>query len=203
MAMYLMQMKKTSKWSLMRWMIHRSKAQSQLKLIQSQTRKFQKLPTRRMVAKPQSLQTRNQLKNTATVPHLELEMVYSATIGTSSPMVIRTSILRTISPFTAFRGWAECFSYIVLACLRRNRNCQTSSSTWTSLLLMNQLGRVVSGQLYSGTQTYQKLELPYKIYLGSSKFTGDSFQEFVSYRTSHIKVNCTLLTTLSFKGQVT
>ena len=106
---YLMQ-KKTSKWSLMKQMIHRLKAQSQLKLTPSQTRKFQRLPTRRMVAKPRSLWTRNQLNNTATGPNLELEMVRSATIGTSLLMVIRTSIPRTISPFTAFRGQAELFS---------------------------------------------------------------------------------------------
>ena len=61
------------------------------------------------------------------------------------------------------------------ACLRRNRKCLTSSSTQTSLLLMDQLCRVASGQVHLGTQTHQKLELPYKIYLGSSKFTGDSF----------------------------
>ena len=37
-----------------------------------------------MAAKARSLQTRNQLKNTATGPHLELEMVRSAKIGTWS-----------------------------------------------------------------------------------------------------------------------
>ena len=42
----------------------------------------------------------------------------------------------------------------------------------------------------------------YRIYLGSSKFARDSFQEFVPYRTSHIQANCILLTVLSFKGQV-
>ena len=36
--------------------------------------------------------------------------VQSAIIGISSLMVVRTIILRTISPFTAFRGQAECFS---------------------------------------------------------------------------------------------
>ena len=71
-----------------------------------------------------------------------------------------------------------------------------------SLLSMDQLCRVMSGQVYLGTQTHQKLELPYKIYLGSSKFTGDSFQEFVPYRTSRIQADYTLLTILSFEGQV-
>ena len=123
-------------------------------------------------------------------------------IGTSLLIIIRTSIPRTISLLTVFRGQAECFSGIVLACLRKNRKCQTSSSTLMSLLLMDQLCRVVSGQVYLCTQTHQKLELPYKIYLGSLKFTGDSFQRFVPYRTSHIQVDCILLTTLSFKGQV-
>ena len=40
----------------------------------------------------------------------EFKMVQSAMIGTSSLMVIRTSIPRTISLFTSFRGQAECFS---------------------------------------------------------------------------------------------
>ena len=88
---------------------NRSKVRSQLKLTQSQTRKFQKLPTRRTVAKPQSLQTRNQFTNAATGLHLNLKMAQSAMIGTSLLMVKRTSIPRTISPFTAFRGQAECF----------------------------------------------------------------------------------------------
>ena len=184
-------------------MIHRSKAWSQLKLTLLQTRKFQRLPTRRMAAKPRSLWTRNQLENTATGPHLELEMVWSATAGTSSLMIVRTSIPRTISPFTAFRGQAEFFSWVVLECLKRNRKCQTSSSTWASLLSMDQFCRVVSGQAYHGTQTHQILELPYEIYLGSSKFAGDSFQEFEPYRTSRIQVDCILITTLSFEGQVT
>ena len=39
-----------------------------------------------------------------------LKMVQSATIGTSSLMVKRISIPKTISPFTAFRGQADCFS---------------------------------------------------------------------------------------------
>ena len=69
-------------------------------------------------------------------------------------------------------------------------------------LSMGQLCRVVSGQVYPGTQTHQKLELLYKIYLGLSKFTGESFQEFEPYRTSRIQVDCTLLTTLSCEGQV-
>ena len=70
----------------------------------------EELPTRRMVAKPSSLQTRNQFTNAATGPHLDLEMVQSAMIGTSSLMVERTSIPMTISLFTAFIGQAECFS---------------------------------------------------------------------------------------------
>ena len=37
-----------------------------------------------------------------------------------------------------------------------------------------------------------ELELPYEIYLGSSKFTGVSFQEFMPYRTSHIQADCIL-----------
>ena len=90
----------------------------------------------------------------------------------------------------------------LMSCLRRNRKFQTSSSIWTSLLSMDQLCMVMSGQAYPGTQTHQKLELPCKIYLGSLKFTGDSFQEFKPHRTSHIQVDCTLLTTLSFEGQV-
>ena len=85
-------------------MIWRSQVRSQLKLTQMQTKK-----TRRMAAKTRSLQTRNQFTNAATWPHLDLEMVQSATIGTSLLMVIRTSIQRTISPFTAFRGQAESF----------------------------------------------------------------------------------------------
>ena len=75
-----------------------------------ETRKFQRLPTRRMAAKPQSLWTRNQLKNTATGPHLELKMVWSAMIATSLLMVVRTNIPRTTSLFTVFRGQAEFFS---------------------------------------------------------------------------------------------
>ena len=67
---------------------------------------------------------------------------------------------------------------------------------------MDQLCRVVSGQVYLGTQKHQKLELSCEIYLGSSKFTGDSFQEFMPYRTSHIQADCILLTILSFEGQV-
>ena len=54
--------------------------------------------------------TRNQLKNTATGPHLKLKMVQSAMIGKSLMMVVRTSIPRTISLFTACRGPAELFS---------------------------------------------------------------------------------------------
>ena len=69
-------------------------------------------------------------------------------------------------------------------------------------LSMDQLFEVATGQVYPGTQTHQKLELPYEIYLGSSKFAGDSFQEFVPYRTSHIQVDCILLTTLRFERQV-
>ena len=60
-----------------------------------------------------------------------------------------------------------------------------------------------TGMVHPGIQTHQKLELPYEIYLDSSKFARDSFQEFKPCRTSHIQVNCTLLTTLSFEGQVT
>ena len=46
---------------------------------------------------------------------------------------------------------------LLISCLRRNRKCQTSFSTWISLLLMDQLYRVASGQAYPGTQTFQKL----------------------------------------------
>ena len=69
-------------------------------------------------------------------------------------------------------------------------------------LVDDQLCRAVSGQVYPGTQTHQKLELPYEIYLGSLEFIWDSFQEFMPCRASCIQVDCTLVTTLSFKGQV-
>ena len=62
--------------------------------------------------------------------------------------------------------------------------------------------RVVSGQVYLGTQTHQKLELPFAIYLGSSKFAKDSFQESVPYRTFCIWADCILPTIWTFREQV-
>ena len=129
-------------------------------------------------------------------------MAQSAMIGTSSLMVKKTSIPRTISPFTAFRGHSDCFSGCPSACSKRNRRCLISTSTQTSLLSMEQLYRVVSGQVYLGTQTHQKLKLPFQIYLGSLKFAGDSLQEFVPYRTSCIQADCILPTMSTFREQV-
>ena len=62
-----------------------------LKLIQLET-KLQKLPTRRMVAKPWKSMDKKLALKQATGPHLELKMVWSAIIGTSLLMVVRTSI---------------------------------------------------------------------------------------------------------------
>ena len=119
-----------------------------------------------------------------------------------SPRVKKTNILRTTSPFIAFSMQAEYFSCIPLICLKIVR-CQTSTSTQMLLWLMDQLCRVVSGQVYPGTPTHLKLELLHEICLGSSKFIMHSFQEFVPSRTSHVQADCTLLTISIFKGQVT
>ena len=48
-------------------------------------------------------------------------MVWSATIGTSLLMVVRTSIPRTISPFTVFRGQAKCSSRVGFSMLKEEQ----------------------------------------------------------------------------------
>ena len=110
------------------------------------------------------------------------------------PGVERTNILRTTSLFIVFSGQAEYFSCIPSICSKIVRRCQTSTSTQKLLWLMDQLCRVVSGQVYPGTLTHLKLELPHEICLGSSKFTVHSFQGFVPSRTFCIQADCTLHT---------
>ena len=85
------------------------KGSKPVETIPMQTRTFQRLPTRRMAAKPQSLRTRTQLDNTATRPDLEPEMVWSVMTGTSLLMVTRTNILRITFLCTVFRGQAGFF----------------------------------------------------------------------------------------------
>ena len=130
-------------------------------------------------------------------------MVQSVTTRTFLPGVKRTSILRTTSLFIAFRGQAEYFSCIPSICSKIVRRCQTSTFTQMSLWLMDLLCRVVSSQVYPGTLTHLKLELPCEICLGSSKFVVHSFQGFVPSRIFHIQVECTLHTISIFKEQVT
>ena len=81
--------------------------------------------------------------------------------------------------FIAFREQAGYLSCVLLICLKIARRCQTFISTLTLLWLMDPLCRVVSGQVYPGTLTHLKLELPHEICLGSSKFTMHSSQEFI------------------------
>ena len=76
-------------------------------------------------------------KNMATGHHLDFKMVQSVTTRMFSPGVKRTSILRTTSPFIAFRGQAEYFSCIPLICSKIVRRCQTSTFTQMLLLLMD------------------------------------------------------------------
>ena len=58
----------------------------------SAAKKFQRLPTRVVVAKPRSLQTRTQSVNTATRLHLEHKTILSVMIEASSPRNTRTNI---------------------------------------------------------------------------------------------------------------
>ena len=130
-------------------------------------------------------------------------MVQSVMTRTFSPGVKRTSIPRTTSLFIAFRGQAEYFSCILLICSKIVRRCQTSTFTQMLLWLTDQLCRVVSGQVYPGTLTHLKLELPHEICIGSSKFAVHSFQGFMQSRTSHIQAKCTLHTISIFEERVT
>ena len=149
---------------------------SQLGLTHSQTMKAKKRPTRRMMAKPQNLQIRNQSKNVATGHDLDLGMVKIVMTRTFSPRVERPSIPRTTFPFIAFRELAGYFSHILSICSKIARRCQTSTSTPMLLWSMDPLYRVVSGQVYPGTLTHLMLELPHKICLGSSKYAVHSSQ---------------------------
>ena len=83
------------------------------------------------------------------------------------------------------------------------RRCQTSTSTLMLLWSMDPLYRVVSGQVYPGTLTHLKLELPPNICLGSSKYAVHSSQEFVPSRTLNIHTDCILLTKSGFEKPVT
>ena len=93
------------------------------------------------------------------------------------------------------------FSCILLICSKIARRCQTSTSTLMLLWSMDPLYRVVSGQVYPGTLTHPKLELPHEICLGSLKYTMHSSQEFVPSRT--FQTDCILLTISGFKKPVT
>ena len=121
---------------------------------------------------------------------------------TFSPGVKRTNILRTTSPFIACSRQAGYFSCVPSICSKIVR-CQTSTSTQMLLWLMDQLCRVVSGQVFPDILTHPKLELPHEICLGSSKFTLHSFQGFMPSRTFHIQADCTLHTISIFEGLVT
>ena len=162
----------------MKKMMHRWKVQSQLGLTHSQRVKARKRPTRRMMAKLQNLQIRNQSENVATGHHLDLEMFQLVTTRTFSPRVKRPSIPRTLFPFIVFRELGGYFSCILLICSKIARRCQTSISTPTLLWWMDPLYRLVSGP---GTLTHQKLELPHKICLGSSTFTVHSSHKSLCY----------------------
>ena len=183
--------------------MHRWKVQNQLGPTHLQKMKAKKRPTRRMMAKLQNLQIRNQYENKATGHHLDLEMVQLVTTRTFLPRVKRPSIPRTTFPFIVFREPAEYFSCVLSVCSKIVRRCQTSTSTPTLLWSMDPLYRMVSGQVYPGTLTHPKLELPHKICLGSSKYAMHSTQEFVPSRTFHIQTGCILLTTSGFKKPVT
>ena len=80
------------------------------------TKKFKRLPTRVVVAKPRSLQTRTQLINTATRLHLGHEVVLSVMIEASSPRdamenIQKTTFLCTVSSKQVGFLWAAliCF----------------------------------------------------------------------------------------------
>ena len=183
--------------------MHRWKVQSQLGPTNLQTMKAKKRPTKRMMAKLQNLQIRNQSENIATGHHLGLEMVQLVMTRMFSPRVKRPSIPKTTFPFIAFKEPAGYFSCIFLICSKIARRCQTSISRPAILWLMDPLYRVVSGQVYPGTLTHMKLELPHKIWLGSTKFAVHSSQEFVPSRTFHIQIDCILLTISGFEKPVT
>ena len=70
----------------------------------STAKKFKRLPTRAVAAKPQSLQTRTQLVNTATRLHLEHEIILSVRIEASSQRDARTNIQRTTFQCTVSSG---------------------------------------------------------------------------------------------------
>ena len=72
--------------------------------------KAKKRPTRRMTAKLENLQIRNQSENIATGHHLDLEMVHLVITRMFSLRVERPSIPRTTFAFIAFRGLAGYFS---------------------------------------------------------------------------------------------
>ena len=150
--------------------MHRLKVRSQLVLTPSLTMKAKKPPTKRMMAELCNTQMRNQFENIATGHHLVLKMVQFVMTKAFSPGVERTNILRTTSPFIACRGQTGYFSCIPLICSKIVRRCQTSTSTQMLLWLMDQLCRVVSGQVFPGILTHLKLELPHEICLGPSKF---------------------------------
>ena len=130
-------------------------------------------------------------------------MVLSAMTRMFLPKVKRTSIPRTTSPFIVSRGQAEYFSCVPSICSKIVRRCLISTSSQMLLWLMDPLFRVMSGQVYPGTLTHLKLELPHEICLGSSKFTMHSSQEFAPSRTFHIQTECISLTISGFKEPVT
>ena len=130
-------------------------------------------------------------------------MVQFVTTRMFLPGFKRTNILRTTSLFIAFSRQEEYSSCIPSICSKKARRCQTSTSTQMLLWLMDQLCRVVSGQVYPGTLTHLKLELPHEICLGSLKFAMCSFQGFMLPRTFCIQADCTLHTISIFEEQVT
>ena len=156
-----------------------------------------------MMVKFGNPQIRAQFENVATGHHLVLKMVQFVITRTFSPGIKRTNILRTTSPLIAFSRQAEYFSSIPSICSKIVRRCQTSTSTQMLLWLMDQLCRVVSDQVYPGTLTHLKLELPHEICPGSSKFAMHSFQGFMLSRTFCIQADFTLHTISIFEERVT
>ena len=156
-----------------------------------------------MTARLRNLQIRNQSENIATGHHLDLKMVQLVTTRMFLPRVERPSIPKITFPFIAFRELVGYFSCDLSICSKIARRCQTSISTLMLLWLMDQLCRVVSGQVYPGTLTHPKLELPCKTCLGSSKFAIHSSKEFVPSRTFCIQTDCISLTISGFEEPVT
>ena len=184
-------------------MMHRWKVRSQPGLTHLQKMKAKKRPTRRMMAKLQNLQIRNQSRNIATGYQMGLKMVQLVMTRMFSPRAERPNIPRTTFPFIALREPAGYFSCIPMICSMIAKRCQISISTLMLLWSMDPLYRVVCGQVYLDTLTHPKLELPHEICLGSLKFTMHSSQEFMPSRTFHIHTDCILLTISGFKKQVT